>query len=130
MYDGSTQPRTMGWQQMLQQATATNPIFVIVDEVQLSYIRRADFPFWRIVKNSMGAPQPSMIFLLLAAANVSQEPGMSTPFKFPDENTLCFEDMKLKAEDRTHIFHGACKIGQPLASVMNDQGITHNCCIA
>lgn len=117
-------PRQRNFSQMVSRATLEAPILVIIDEVQLLYGLSGDTPFWKTVKRATGNSQSPIRFLLLAGANVSQEPGHSTPFAFPVENTLGFADMMLAEEEREHIFNGAQNTGNLMGAVMESRG-TH-----
>jgi hypothetical protein len=127
VYEGTTQPGITSWDQVVALAGQGPPVLVLVDEAQLAYRYTSDFPFWRAVKDALGNGASSRLsFILLATSNISQEPGMSTPFQFPVENTLGFEDLRLNADERKFIFDGASKsFGHPLGSVMADEGAPH-----
>jgi hypothetical protein len=125
LVERSEQPRTTSWEDMVLLATPDKPVFVIVDEAQLAYRYSSDFPFWKRVKRALEL-ESGLHFLLLAGANLSQEPGTTTPVQFRE--ALGFDVLKLQPDERKYIFDAACNgYGSALANVMQDEGM--RCCV-
>ena len=121
VYEAGKRLQTTDWFAMLKLATLETPVLVIVDEAQLAYRFASDFPLWKLVKDAMGA-SVGLSFLLLAAANVSQALGQSTPVQFSAQHILHFDRMRLRSEERKHIFDGTKQLGYPLGHIMEDEG--------
>jgi len=128
VYEGVTQHGNTSWDQMLAlSGPGGQPVLVLIDEAQLAYRYTSQFHFWRVVKAALGNDTSSRLaFILFATSSVSHNSSMPMPLQFPAENTLSFEDLRLRADERKVIFDQASRsFGHSLASVMVNKGALH-----